>query len=236
MQTDGTQVSVIVPMFNEEATVGNVLARLTIVLQKTGLKHEIIVVDDFSVDGSVEVAKKHKVSVYELPRHMGKGFAVRSGFSKAKGNIIVTIDSDGSHRPEELPLLLRAATQGEADLVIGSRFLPSTSVTRRRGQVGNRKAGNRFFNILIDLLTQKSLSDSQSGYRVMTAQVLDSVNLKSDTYEIESEMLVKTLRRGFRVLEVPISFEQRTHGTTGIDPIRDGMKILFSILCAYLRS
>jgi glycosyltransferase involved in cell wall biosynthesis len=232
MQTDGKLLSVVVPVFNEDPTVGNVIGRLKTVLQETGFKYEIIVVDDCSRDRSVEVVQSQQVAVYQLKQHMGKGYALRVGFAKVKGDVIATIDSDGSHRPEELPLLLNPLIRGEADLVIGSRFSNGKSVSTK----GLNQAGNRLFNALIQVLIRNAVSDSQSGYRVMTAQVLRSMSLKSGEYEIESEMLVKTARKSFRIKEVPISFEQRTYGTSQIDPLMDGIKILFSIVSAYLRS
>jgi glycosyltransferase involved in cell wall biosynthesis len=231
MQTDGKLLSVVVPMFNEEPTVGDIIERLKAVLQQLGFRFEIIVVDDFSKDGSLQVALSKQVTVYGLKQHMGKGYALRAGFAKAKGNIIATIDSDGSHLPEELPLLLWPILRGEADLVIGSRFSTPTSATSRRNQ-----AGNRLFNALIRILIRNPISDSQSGYRVMTAQVLKSMKLHSGEYQIESEMLVKTARKRFRIKEIPISFEQRTYGSSQIDPLMDGSKILLSIVSAYLRS
>jgi glycosyltransferase involved in cell wall biosynthesis len=231
MHNDGKLLSIVVPMFNEENTIGIVIERLLSVLRKLDLEYEIIVVDDHSKDNSVNKTVRYKVKVFKLRRHMGKGYALRAGFTKAKGTIIATIDSDGSHRPEELPQLLKPILENKADLVIGSRFSTPTSATSRRNQ-----AGNRLFNILIHILTQNSISDSQSGYRVMTQSVLKSMNLKSGEYEIESEMLVKTVKKGFRIKEVPISFEQRTFGTSGIDPIIDGFKILLSIIRAYVRN
>lgn len=231
MQLDGKLLSVVVPMFNEEPTIGNVISRIQSTLIKNGVKFEIIVIDDCSLDRSLEVAKKYDVRLFTFKQNMGKGYALRAGFAKAKGDFIATIDSDGSHCPEELPLLLDSLLKGEADLVIGSRFSTPTSATSRRNQ-----AGNRLFNKIIRLLTGNSMSDSQSGYRVMTSKVLKSMNLISAEYEIESEMLVKTVRKGYRIREVPITFEQRTYGKSQIDPLVDGFKILCSIIIAYLRS
>lgn len=231
MQLDGKLLSVVVPMFNEEPTIGNVISRIQSTLIKNGVKFEIIVIDDCSLDRSLEVAKKYDVRLFTFKQNMGKGHALRAGFAKAKGDFIATIDSDGSHCPEELPLLLDSLLKGEADLVIGSRFSTPTSATSRRNQ-----AGNRLFNKIIRLLTGNSMSDSQSGYRVMTSKVLKSMNLISAEYEIESEMLVKTVRKGYRIREVPITFEQRTYGKSQIDPLVDGFKILCSIIIAYLRS
>lgn len=232
MQTGGKLLTVVVPMFNEEPTVGNVINRLKIVLEGTGYNFEIIAIDDCSKDGSAEVAQKKGVSVYRLEQHMGKGYALRTGFFKAKGDFIATIDSDGSHLPEEFPLLLLPISQGKADLVIGSRFMNNGPGTSKK----INKIGNRMFNRLIQVLTLNPISDSQSGYRVMSRRVLDSLELSSKEYEIESEMLVKTACKGFRITEVPISFEQRTYGRSGVDPLVDGFKILMSILFAFVRS
>jgi glycosyltransferase involved in cell wall biosynthesis len=224
-------ISVVIPVFNEELTIGNVIERLTAVMQKIGFKYEIIVVDDCSTDKSLEISKSQSAKVFSLKKHMGKGYALRAGFAKAKGDIITTIDSDGSHRPEELPRLLAPILQNRADLVIGSRYLSQKPVATKKLNA----AGVRLFNFLIKILTRADFSDSQSGYRVMKSAVLRNMSLKSSEYEIESEMLVKTTQQGFRVIEMPISFEQRTYGTSRLDPLIDGFKILLSIMLAYVK-
>ena len=231
MNRDEPLISVIIPVFNEELTIGNVIERVKVVLEKIGFEYEIIVVDDFSTDGSLALSNRQGVKVYSLKKHMGKGYALRVGFAKAKGDIITTIDSDGSHRPEELPSLLTPILQEKADLVIGSRYLSQKPAAAKKLNA----IGVRLFNLLIKVLTGAEVSDSQSGYRVMKAAVLRNMSLKSREYEIESEMLVKTARKGFRVREVPISFEQRTYGTSRLDPMVDGFKILLSIVSAYMR-
>jgi glycosyltransferase involved in cell wall biosynthesis len=200
-------------------------------MQKIGFKYEIIVVDDCSTDRSLEISKSQSAKVFSLKKHMGKGYALRAGFAKAKGDIVTTIDSDGSHRPEELPRLLTPILQSKADLVIGSRYLSQKPVATKKLNA----AGVRLFNFLIKILTRAEVSDSQSGYRVMKSAVLRNMRLKSGEYEIESEMLVKTALQGFRVVEVPISFEQRTYGTSRLDPMVDGFKILLSIVLAYIK-
>jgi glycosyltransferase involved in cell wall biosynthesis len=226
-----TLLSVVVPLFNEEPTIGDVINRLKTTLQRIGLSYELIIVDDCSEDRSVEISKNQNVKLYSLKRHMGKGYALRAGFAKAKGEIIATIDSDGSHRPEELPLLLAPILQRKADMVIGSRFSSEKPVS---GKTFNA-AGVRIFNLLIRIFTNATVSDSQSGYRIMTSAVLKNLRLSSGGYEIESEILVKTALRGFRVREVPISFEQRTYGRSRLDPIVDGLRILMSIITSYMK-
>jgi glycosyltransferase involved in cell wall biosynthesis len=224
-------LSVIIPVFNEELTVGNVIDRVRAALEKIGLQYEIIVVDDHSRDRSVEVAREHNGKLYSLKQHMGKGYVLRAGFAKAKGDIVITIDSDGSHRPEELQEVLAPILQDKADLVIGSRYMNHKKVAARKLNA----FGVRIFNYLIELFTGVTITDSQSGYRAMKQTVLENQKLYAREYEIESEMLVKTAKAGFRVAEVPISFEQRTYGHSGVDPIWDGSKILFSIMLARFR-
>ena len=224
-------LSIIIPVYNEELTIGNIIERVKAVVQQTALKYEVIVVDDYSADKSLAIAKKQDVKVYRLKTHLGKGYGLRAGFAKAKGDIIVTIDSDGSHRPEELPRLLTPILRDQADLVIGSRYLKQKDVAARKLNA----FGVKLFNFLIQMLTGVSVTDSQSGYRAMKRAVLKNQHLKSGGYEIESEMLVKTAKEGFRVMEVPISFEQRTYGRSGVDPVIDGFKILLSIVLAYLK-
>jgi len=224
-------LSVVIPIFNEEPTISDVIGRLKATMQKIGFKHEIIVIDDCSEDRSLEISKSQSVKVYSLKKHMGKGYALRIGFAKAKGEIIATIDSDGSHRPEELPLLLTPILQDQADFVIGSRFLHEKPASAKK----LNSIGVRLFNVLIKIFTRTKVSDSQSGYRAMKTEILKNLRLRSSEYEIESEMLVKTAQRGFRVKEVPISFEQRTYGTSRLDPVVDGFKILLSIVLAYMK-
>jgi glycosyltransferase involved in cell wall biosynthesis len=224
-------LSIIIPVYNEELTLGNIIDRTKTVALQTGLENEIIVVDDRSFDKSVEVATDHSAKIYSLKEHLGKGCALRAGFAKSKGDIIITIDSDGSHRPEELTEVLAPILRGQADLVIGSRYLNHKKVATRKLNA----FGVKLFNLFIKLLTGVMITDSQSGFRAMKRQVLRSQKLKSGGYEIESEMLVKTAKKKFRIAEVPISFEQRTYGRSGVDPVADGFKILLSIILAYTK-
>lgn len=225
-------LSAVIPVFNEAPTVAQVVERLINTLNRLGFEYEIIIVDDCSEDESLEVLKNHPIKLYSLRKHMGKGYALRAGLGKAMGEIVATIDSDGSHRPEELPRLLSPLLKNQADLVIGSRYLMNKPNSTR----AMNQAGLQIFNMLIKVLTRKVISDSQSGYRAMKSKVLEGMTLRSSGYEIESEMLVKTLARGFRVEEVPVSFEQRTYGKSQLDPFVDGLKILLSIVTARIRS
>jgi glycosyltransferase involved in cell wall biosynthesis len=224
-------ISVVIPLYNEEQTIGNVIDRVQATMKQMGLKYEIIVADDHSFDNSLMVAKMYPVRLYSLVAHVGKGMGLRAGFAQIKGDIIITIDSDGSHRPEELSRLLYPILNDEADLVIGSRYLHQKNVDAKKLNV----FGVKFFNLIIQMFIGIRVTDSQSGYRVMKREVLEIQHLKSGGFEIETEMLVKTVKNHFRVLEVPISFEQRTYGNSHVDFLHDGFRILVSIISARLR-
>lgn len=223
-------ISVVIPVFNEESTLGDIIERVKATIKKTRFLYEILVIDDCSTDNSLEVSKSKKVKVYRLKRHMGKGYALRLGFKEAKGEIIVTLDSDGSHNPEELPKLLDPILKNEADFVIGSRFLCEQNIFHKN----LNKIGVRLFNFIVKMLTGKEVTDSQSGYRAAKSVVFKKTNLKSNGYEIESEMLIKALKNGFKAKEISIKFEQRTYGKSKLDPLKDGVKIFLSILAAYV--
>lgn len=228
MQNHKPLISVIIPVFNEEPTVGNIIERARKTMEGTGLPYEILVADDCSTDNSLKVSLRNNVKVLSLKEHMGKGYVLRLGFKKAKGDIIVTMDSDGSHHPEELPKLLEPILKDEADFIIGSRFLNEDNVFQKKVN----KIGVQLFNFLVKVLTKQNSSDSQSGYRAFRSSLFKKVNLKSKGYEIESEMLIKAIKRGLKTKEIPIRFEQRTYGKSKLDPLRDGVKIFASALAA----
>ena len=224
-------VSVVIPVFNEEATVGNVVTRTKKTLEQLGVSYEILVVDDGSDDRSADIAQELKAHVLKKA-HQGKGFALRSGFRQAKGELVVTLDADGSHQPEEIPLVLRYIREGKADFVVGSRFFDSEANQTKIPKIN--RTGNRMFNGLIWYLTGVQISDSQSGFRAIRSSLIKRMKLGSHGYEVESEMLVKALKMGARVAETPISFVQRTVGSSKLDPVKDGVRILYAIIASYL--
>ena len=224
-------VSVVIPVFNEEVTVGNVVTRTKNTLERMGVSYEILVVDDGSLDRSADIAQQLEAHVLRKA-HQGKGFALRYGFMRAKGEVVVTLDADGSHKPEEIPMVLRYLVEDRADFVIGSRFSISEDNKTKIPKIN--RAGNRLFNDLIWYLTGALTSDSQSGFRAIRSSLIKRMKLSCRGYEVESEMLVKALKMGAKVAETPISFDQRTVGRSKLDPIKDGARILYAIIASYL--
>lgn len=221
---DNVLVSVVIPAFNEEQTVGEVVARTCRVLEESAYSYEVIVVDDGSSDYTALVAEKCGARVIRNNCRMGKGTALRRGFSVCRGNVIVMLDADGSHQPEEIPMLLKPILNGGLDAVFGYRFHnphkpPITEL---------RVIGNQLFNHLISLFTRKRITDSQCGFRAFKACIVKEMKISSKWYEIESEMLIKTIQKGHRFIEVPVTFENASDSK--LNSIKDGFTILCRIL------
>lgn len=226
-----TVVSVIIPAYNEEKTIGDVLEETIQVMDSLGLPYEVIVVDDGSMDRTKEIASKYKAIVLSNGRNQGKGYALRRGFQHAQGDIIITIDADGSHKPKEIPDLLNPLFSG-TDIVAGSRFLGSGKDHTSRLHV----FGNYLINTTIMVLTRKSITDSQTGLRAFKRDFLQKTSLESKGYEIETEITVKSLKNGFKLKEVPVSCEKRKYNISRLRIMSDGFRILKTILKSAVRN
>jgi glycosyltransferase involved in cell wall biosynthesis len=220
-------ISVIIPAYNEEKNIGNILSETTSIMDSLYVPYEIIVVNDGSTDKTGLIASAYKATVLSNGKNRGKGYSLRHALKFAHGDIIVTMDSDGEHKPKEIPDLLEPLYNG-TDVVAGSRFLGQNAyVTTKLNQIGNF-----LFNVAIMSLTGKKVTDSQTGFRAMKRSVLDLLNLESNGYEIETEITVKSLRNGFVLQEKPVCVERRKHGQSKIKLLRDGKRIFKAILKA----
>jgi glycosyltransferase involved in cell wall biosynthesis len=216
---------VVIPAYNEEKTIGNVIEETIQIMDSLGLPYEIIVVDDGSTDRTREVASRYKATVLSNGRNRGKGYALRKGFQHTQGDIVVTIDADGSHKPKEIPDLINPLFNG-ADIVAGSRFLGDG----RNHTCKLHMLGNHLINTAIMVLTRKLITDSQTGLRAFKREFLQKIHLESYGYEIETEITVKSLKNGFKLKEVPISCEKRKYNISRLKILSDGFKILKTIL------
>jgi glycosyltransferase involved in cell wall biosynthesis len=224
-------LTVIIPAYNEEKTIGHVISGTAEVLTALNLPYEIIVVNDGSTDKTLLVASGYKVTVLSNKQNKGKGYCLRKALKFAQGEIIVTLDSDGEHKPKEIPELLSALGE-EVDVVSGSRFLGGRSkVTSNLNLLGNL-----FFNAAIMVLTGRIITDSQTGFRVARRSFLEKLNLESDGFDIETEIAVKSLMMGFGFKELPISIERRKYSISKLKIIRDGTRILSTIVKSAISS
>jgi glycosyltransferase involved in cell wall biosynthesis len=220
-------VTVIIPAYNEEKTIGNVISETTSIMDGLDVPYEIIVIDDGSTDKTGQIASNYKAIVLSNKKNYGKGYSLRKALQHAQGDIIVTIDSDGEHKPKEIPDLLEPLFNG-TDIVSGSRFLGN----QRRATTKLNQIGNFFFNAIIMTLTGKRVTDSQTGFRAIKRRVLETLNLESDGYEIEAEITIKGLRNGFIFKEKPITVERRKYSISRLNVLFDGTRILKAIFKA----
>jgi len=219
-------ISIVMPAFNEEKNIGNVLSSLHKVMESVRLPYEIIVVDDGSTDKTKELAYRHKASVLTNGGNQGKGYALKRGFQHAKGDIIITIDADGSHDPGDIKRLLLPIFNG-ADTVLGSRLVAGI------GKNNTKKLhifGNSLINLLIRIATGKCVTDSQTGFRACKKKMLKQIEITSKGYQIETELTVKSLKNGYTFEEVPVTFKKRVNGCSSIRPLYDGFKIFKTIV------
>jgi glycosyltransferase involved in cell wall biosynthesis len=218
-------ISVVIPAYNEEKTIGNIIEETIQIMDTLGMPYEIIVVDDGSTDRTREIASRYNATVLSNGRNHGKGYALRRGFQHAQGDIIVTIDADGSHKPKEIPDLVNPLFNG-VDIVAGSRF--SGNETNHTPKL--HVFGNHLINATIIVLTRKYITDSQTGFRAFKRKFLEKIGLESLGYEIETEITVKGLKNGFRFQEIPISCKGREYNVSKLKVLSDGYKILKTIL------
>lgn len=210
-------VSIVVPTYNERQNLPRLVASIQPYLKHRA--YEIVVVDDSSPDGTAELArdlaKTHPIRVVSRPAKSGLGSAYRDGFKAAKGDLIFEMDADLSHDPRYLPALIEAVEQG-ADIAVGSRYVAEGRIV---GWGVYRKIVSGVGNTLAKLMLGLRTRDVTSGYRCYARQAADVVQLaRSDGYAFQVEALYLARRRGLRIVEVPITFENRTVGRSKLGP------------------
>jgi glycosyltransferase involved in cell wall biosynthesis len=218
-------LSVVMPVYNERQTIDTIIRRVLAV----PLRLQLIVVDDGSTDGTRDTLK---VLASELgftlilqPSNAGKGAALRRGFEEVKGDLVVIQDADLEYSPEEFPDLISLICQGRADVVYGSRFLG-----RHRVFLFTHYAGNRLLTLITNVLYNTMLTDMETCYKVMRAEVLRSFRLQSNGFGIEPEITAKIFKRGYRVYEVPITYDGRSYDEGKKITWRDGVVALWVLL------
>jgi glycosyltransferase involved in cell wall biosynthesis len=218
-------LSVVMPAYNEEATIEEIVRRVLAVPIRT----QLVVVDDGSNDRTREIlarlAAELPVNVILQPANAGKGAALRRGFQEVTGDLVVIQDADLEYSPEEYPQLIELICQGRADVVFGSRFLG-----RHRVFMFTHYVGNRIVTLLTNVLYNTMLSDMETCYKVMRTEVLRSFTLDSDGFGIEPEMTAKIFKRGYRVYEVPITYDGRGYDEGKKITWRDGFVALWVLL------
>lgn len=218
-------LSVVMPVFNERETIDEIIRRVLAV----PVRKELIVVDDCSTDGTRDMLKdlqqRHGFRLILQDRNQGKGAALRRGFAEVAGDLVLVQDADLEYSPEEYPDLIGLICEGRADVVYGSRFLG-----RHRVFLFTHYLGNRLLTLLTNVLYNTMLTDMETCYKVMRTEVLRSFALRSDGFGIEPELTAKIFKRGFRVYEVPITYDGRGYDEGKKITWRDGIVALWVLM------
>lgn len=225
-------ISVIMPAFNEEKAVGPLIDRTEKVLQKITNNYEIIVIDDGSNDQTLDICCEKRVTIIHNQYNWGKGYALREGFKHARGDIIITMDSDGEHNPNEIPLIIQPIIENTVDVVLGTRFI---RYNHQPVTTAINTLGNKLFNFLIRCLTNRKFTDSQCGFRAFRKKIIDNLQFNSNRYSIETEMLIALIKKQIRIREVSISSPVTYYRRSNINRILDGLLIFFRIFKSSLK-
>ncbi len=219
-------LSVIVPVFNERSTVGEIIRRMRAVELPVVL--QIIVVDDGSSDGSDKVLGALEDSTVRVLTHKqneGKGAAIRTGMAAATGDLVLIQDADLEYDPDDWPRLLDPILKGKARVVYGSRF-----TGERKNMLPLHWLGNRALSLVTNILYRSTLSDMETCYKLFDADAIEGITVRSNRFDFEPEITAKVLRRGLRIYEVPISYAGREVDEGKKITWRDGIGALLALV------
>ena len=215
-------IAILIPCYNEELTIAKVVAGFRAELQDA----DIYVFDNNSTDRTVQCAEEAGARIF-TERRQGKGYVVQSMFAQIEADIYVIVDGDDTYPATEVHKLIDPILLGKAEMVVGSRLMPSSDSEFR---LANR-LGNGFFLSVINLIFKVKLSDVLSGYRAFSREFVKGIPVFGGGFETEVELTVKSLARGYRIAEVPVRLTSRPQGSfSKIRIVQDGFVILDSVL------
>ncbi|MFC2173856.1 glycosyltransferase family 2 protein [Acidobacteriota bacterium] len=220
------KLSVVMPVYNEKETINVILEKV----KALDYDKEIILVDDFSTDGTREILKEMEgeegIRVFYHDVNKGKGAALRTGFEKIEGDVVVIQDADLEYEPAEYSQLLKPILDGRADVVYGSRFLGGP----HRVLFFWHYLGNKFLTLMSNAFTNLNLTDMETCYKVFKADVIKNIRIKSNRFGVEPELTAKVSRMNCRIYEMPISYSGRDYSEGKKITWKDGISALWCII------
>jgi glycosyltransferase involved in cell wall biosynthesis len=219
------KLSIVIPIYNERETLETLIAKVNSV----DYDKEIILIDDFSTDGTREILNKYEnkegFKVLYHNHNQGKGAALRTGFCNVNGDIIIIQDADLEYNPADYGTLIEPIMDGRADVVYGSRFLGGP----HRVLFFWHYIGNMILTTLSNMLTNVNLTDMETGYKVFTKKVNDTLTFKCNRFGFEPEFTAKVAKNNFRIYEVPISYNGRDYSEGKKITWKDGVAAVWYI-------
>ena len=220
------KLSVIIPVYNEEKNIEEIIKRV----QATKRASEIIIVDDYSQDGTSDILKgldgKRKVRVIFHEKNQGKGGAVVTGMGAAKGDVLLIQDADLEYDPRDYPALLQPIEEGLADVVYGSRFLGAA----HRVTMFWHQVANKLLTFMTNIMYDSILTDMETGYKVFRREVIEGMKIRSKRFNFEPEFTAKILKRKYRIFEVPITFNPRDYSEGKKIGLKDAFEAVWALL------
>ena len=225
------KLSVIIPAYNEEKTIATLIENVQKVTLKKSIKKEIIVVDDFSTDGTRKILlglKGSNLKIFFHLKNQGKGTAIRTGLKHVTGDIILIQDADLEYNPSEYGKLLRPIIEDNKNVVYGTRLEYIKHNVKNMNRL--HFIGNLFLTYITNLFYNTNITDMETGYKVFRKEVIDKIKLKAKRFDFEPEITAKILKKGYKICEVPITFKARKFDEGKKITWRDGIKALFYLI------
>lgn len=228
------KASIIVPTYNEQKTISLILGKVLSSQLPKGIKKEIIVIDDGSSDGTVEVLKKYEKTIKLLKhnKNLGKGAAIKSGIKNSTGDIVIIQDADLEYDPIFLIQLLNPILSKKYKVVYGTRLknYPLNFFGKNKTILPSHLIANRFLTAMTNFLYKGNLTDMETGYKLFDSKLLKSIKLNSERFDFEPEITAKILKKGIKILEIPIQVRPRSYKEGKKINWKDGLMAIWTLI------